>query len=121
MKTHKIIFWITTAIVSLMMLYSAYQYLTTEEMKAAFTHLGFPDYFRIELAVAKLFGALILLIPAVPKSLKEFTYAGFAIVFVSAFIAHMSNRDPMSYAMAPVIFLILLIVSYIYYSKLKKA
>ena len=43
-----------------------------------FTHLGFPDYFRVELSWAKLLGVVMLLAP-VPARLKEWAYAGFAI------------------------------------------
>jgi len=34
-------------------------------------HLGFPDYFRIELAFAKTIGALVLIIPKIPIRIKE--------------------------------------------------
>ena len=46
MKTNKIIYWTTTGIISTMMLFSAFGYFTNPDMKAAFVHLGFPDYFR---------------------------------------------------------------------------
>ncbi|MGZ8781271.1 MAG: DoxX family protein [Thermoanaerobaculia bacterium] len=36
----------------------------------AFAHLGFPDYFRVELSWAKLLGVVLLLVP-VPARLKE--------------------------------------------------
>ncbi|MFN8282093.1 MAG: DoxX family protein [Chitinophagales bacterium] len=117
MQKNKIIYWTTTAIVSLMMLFSAYNYFTNEEMKAGFVHLGFPNYFRIELAVAKILGALILLIPVFPKQVKEFAYSGFIITFVSAFIAHVSSSDPISIAIMPLAFLVILLISYIYYQK----
>jgi hypothetical protein len=58
----------------------------------AYTHLGFPDYFRIELALAKLLGAVLLLAPA-PARLKEWAYAGFAITLGSALIAHFAVGD----------------------------
>ncbi len=45
MKKDKIIFWTTTGLVSAMMLFSAYSYLTNETMKNGFVHLGFPGYF----------------------------------------------------------------------------
>jgi len=44
----------------------------------ASTRLGFTDYFRVELAWAKLLGAVLLLAP-VPARLKEWAYAAFAI------------------------------------------
>ena len=55
-------------------------------MAEAFTHLGFPDYFRVELSWAKLLGVVLLLAP-VPARLKEWAYAGFAISLGSALIA----------------------------------
>lgn len=97
-----------------MMVNSAFMYVTKPEMKQGFEHLGFPDYFRIELAVFKVIGAVLLLAP-LSRSFKEWAYAGFAITFVSAFIAHSASGDPMTYRMMPVVFLILLIVSYVTY------
>ena len=61
-------------------------------MAAAFTHLGFPGYFRVELAWAKLLGLVLLLVPA-PARLKEWVYAGFAINLGSALIAHLAVGD----------------------------
>ena len=55
-----------------------------------FPHLGLPDYLRIELTIAKALGVLALLIPAVPRKVKEFAYFGFGITLISASIAHFS-------------------------------
>ena len=118
MKKDKIIYWAATGILGAMMLFTAFNYLTNEEMKAAFVHLGFPAYFRIELAIAKIIGVIVLLIPAVPQRIKDWAYAGFAITFISAFIAHTSSGDPLSVAILPLIFLGILIVSFIYNNKL---
>ena len=117
MKTNKIIYWISTVFLSLFMLFSAYSYMTNPDMKAAFVHLGFPSYFRVELAVAKILGSLALLVPMIPALLKQFAYAGFTITFVSAFVAHTSSGDPMSVAIMPVIALAILAVSYLFYRK----
>src|SRR6187399_678632 len=105
MKKNKMIYWTSTVIIAVMMAFSAYSYFTNEEVKGAFLHLGFPTYFRIELATAKLLGAVILLVPAVPAALKQFAYFGFAITFISAFIAHISAGDVVSVAIMPLIFL----------------
>lgn len=119
MKTNKIIYWISTGILGAMMLFSAFGYFTNEEMKASFVHLGFPSYFRIQLGVAKIIGAFLLLIPFISKPLKHMAYVGFAITFVSAFIAHTSNGDPLSVAIIPLIFLGILVVSFVYSNKQK--
>jgi len=119
MKTTKITYWILTAIVALMMYYSAFAYLTAPQMAAAFKHLGYPDYFRIELAIAKLIGATLLLAPVAAR-VKEWTYSGFVVVFISAFIAHTCSADPVNYRVMPVIFLALLVGSYIAYHKVQR-
>jgi hypothetical protein len=115
----KIIYWITTAIVSLMMAFSAYAYLTQPAMKQGFHHLGFPDYFRIELAIAKIIAAIVLLAP-VSARLKEWAYAGLAFTFISAFIAHGASGDPLSAPIMPLVLLALLIASYVTYYKQTK-
>lgn len=119
MKRNKIFYWTTTGILGAVMLFSAFGYLRNEDMKAAFVHLGFPAYFRIELAIAKIMGGLVLLLPFIPEKIKDTAYVGFAITFISAFIAHTSSGDPISVAIRPLIFLGILVVSFIYSSKYK--
>jgi uncharacterized membrane protein len=120
MKTGKIIYWITTGIITAMMLFSAFGYFTNADMKAAFVHLGFPDYFRIELGILKVFGALVLILPMVSDKIKSFAYFGFTLAFVSAFIAHLSSGDPISVAIIPIVFLVILGVSYYFRIKTEK-
>ncbi|KAA8482865.1 DoxX-like protein [Arcticibacter tournemirensis] len=116
MKTNKITYWVVTILVSVMMINSAVMYLTKPEIKQAFVHLGFPSYFRVELAALKVIGAIVLLVP-LPRSVKEWAYSGFAITFVSAFVAHSASGDPASARIMPIIFLVLLVVSYITYHR----
>lgn len=81
-------FWISTILFALQMGFTAYAQLKLPQVAEAFRHLGFPDYFRIELSWAKFLGLAVLLMPMGPARLKEWAYAGFAIVLVSAIIAH---------------------------------
>jgi hypothetical protein len=71
-------FWTVTALFCLQIGFTAYAQLRLPQVAEAFTHLGFPDYFRVELSWAKLLGVVLLLAP-VPARLKEWAYAGFAI------------------------------------------
>lgn len=116
MKAIKITYWVTTVIVTIMMIYSAYAYLTQDALVQAFHHLGYPDYFRVELAIGKLIGAILLVAP-VSSRIKEWAYAGFIITFISAFIAHTASGDPVNYRIMPLVFSALLITSYITYHK----
>ena len=85
-------FWVVTALFCLQMAFTAYAQLMLPQVSDAFTHLGFPAYFRVEVSWAKLVGVLVLLAPA-PARLKEWAYAGFAIDLGSAIIAHLAVGD----------------------------
>jgi uncharacterized membrane protein YphA (DoxX/SURF4 family) len=111
MKKLKITYWITTGIFSAMMLFSATMYFTNPQMAQTFEHLGFPDYFRIELGIAKIIGVLLLLAPFKGR-LKEWVYAGFTINMISGSIAHGASGDPISAIFTPLVMLGILAISY---------
>ena len=119
MKKIKITYWITTILISLMMLSSAIMYFSSPEVKTGFVHLGFPDYFRVELGVLKLLGVFVLLIPVLKGRYKEWAYFGFFITFVSALIAHISTGDPAGKWAMTIVAAALLSVSYLSYKKLE--
>src|ERR1700753_2884491 len=81
-------FWVFTVLFALQMGFTAYAQLRMPQVAGEFARLGFPAYFRVELGWAKLAGVVALLLPMVPARIKEWAYAGFAIVLVSALIAH---------------------------------
>ena len=91
-KATTIAYWIVTTLFCLQMSFTAYAQLRLPQVAEAFTHLGFPAYFRVELSWAKLLGVALLLAP-VPPRLKEWAYAGFAINLASALVAHLSVGD----------------------------
>jgi hypothetical protein len=91
-KAMTIVYWTVTALFCLQMSFTAYAELRLPQVAEAFTHLGFPGYFRVELSWAKLIGVALLLVPA-PARLKEWAYAGFAIDLASAVIAHVAVGD----------------------------
>jgi DoxX-like family len=92
LRVTTIAYWIVTTMFCLQMGFTAYAQLHLPQVAEAFHRLGFPAYFRMELALAKLVGVLLLLAP-VPARLKEWVYAGFAIVLGSALVAHFSVGD----------------------------
>ena len=91
-KGNTVGFWLATALFCLQMGFTAYAQLRLPQVAEAFTHLGFPSYFRIELSLAKLLGVALLLAPA-PRRAKEWAYAGFAFDLGSAVIAHVAVGD----------------------------
>jgi len=117
MKRNKIIYWVSTGLFCAFLFLTSISYLTDPKFVDIFKHLGFPQYFRVELAIAKISGVLILLIPQVPSRLKEWAYIGFGITLISGLIAHLNSRDSAGYIVNVFFWLTLLIVSYIYRHK----
>jgi len=107
----KVVYWVTTGLFCLWMMLNAYAYLFSEEAKHICAHFGFPDYFRVELAIAKIMGVIVLLLP-IRFRLKEWAYAGFAITVISGFIAHLSSGDSLLSSSSALIALVLLFTSY---------
>lgn len=85
-------FWLATALFCLQIGFTAYAQLRLPQVASAFSHLGFPDYFRVQLSWAKLAGLAVLVAPA-PARLKEWAYAGFAFDLGSAVLAHLAVGD----------------------------
>jgi len=112
----KLIYWTATGIVAAVMLWSALNFSVNKEMEGAFAHFDLPNWFRVELTVAKILGAVALLIPTIPNRIKEFAYFGFGITLISAIIAHSSSGDGLA-SLDPLVFLGVLNVSYWYYHK----
>ncbi|HYF69435.1 MAG TPA: DoxX family protein [Ohtaekwangia sp.] len=118
MKRDKVIYWITTGLVAAAMLTSATMYLMRNpELMQSFETLGIPLYFVTMLGITKLLGAIALIIPGGEK-LKEWAYAGFAFTFIGAVWTHIATGTPW---IAPLIFLALLSISYLFRLRVSKA
>ncbi|CAN5518996.1 DoxX family protein [soil metagenome] len=117
MKKINIYYWTATIIIFIMEGILPALTGNTELAKEGIRHLGFPDYFRIELTIFKVIGAIILILPMVPARVKEWAYAGFAITMISAFVGHWVIDGMNFQTFMPLIFLAILIVSYVYYHK----
>jgi uncharacterized membrane protein YphA (DoxX/SURF4 family) len=108
----KIIYWVTTGLLAAMSAFAGFTYLSGSPQTAQeFVHVGYPQQLRIILGIAKLLGAIVLLVPGLAK-LKEWAYAGFTFAWVSAFVAHYLAKDGPK-AFMPLILLVLLISSYV--------
>ncbi len=114
----KVIYWTSTALVSLMLAWSAYSYFFSKETIEGLKAFGFPTFFRIELAVLKIIAVVLLLAPQVPIQVKEWAYAGVGLFFVTAIVAHAAHKDPIWINLVNVFFIGLLIVSNIYLHKI---
>ena len=79
-----------------------------------FDRLGYPRYLLPFLGLAKLFGAAAVLLP-VPRTLKEWAYAGLTFDLVGALYSGLVTQDPSWWG--PVLPLVLLVPAYILYRK----
>jgi hypothetical protein len=118
MKKEKIIFWTATIIIALFEGVMPALTSQTELAKEGIRHLGYPEYFGNALVVFKVLGVLALVIPQIPKRVKEWAYAGFAFDFIFASISHGAVDGMNVQTIFPLFVLGILAVSYVYYHKL---
>lgn len=118
MKKDKIIFWTATILIFLFEGVMPAFTSQTELAKEGIRHLGYPEYFGNALVVFKVLGSLILIIPQLPKRVKEWAYAGFAFDFIFASISHTAVDGFTFNSIFPLIVFAVLIVSYVYYHKI---
>ena len=105
MKKEKILFWTATVILALFEGVMPVLTWQTEMAKEGIRHLGYPEYFGNALVVFKIAGVLALVIPQVPKRVKEWAYAGFAFDFIFASISHGAVDGINVQAFFPLVFL----------------
>lgn len=120
MKKEKILFWAATTLIFLFEGVMPLLTFNSDMAKDGIRHLGYPDYFGPALVVFKVLGALALIIPKVPKRIKEWAYAGFAFDFIFATISHGAVDGLTGEAFFPLVVLVVLVVSYVYYHKLSE-
>ncbi|WP_296311460.1 DoxX family protein [Winogradskyella sp. UBA3174] len=88
MRIKQIMYWLSTAVLCSIFLYSAFMYFTNTEMvKGFFENFSYPTYIVIPLAVAKIIGVVIVLWRP-SQWLIEWAYAGLFFNLVFATAAH---------------------------------
>ena len=119
MKKNKIIFWVATTIIFIWEGVMPALTSQTELAKQGISHLGYPEYFGVMLTVYKVLGSIAIILPMVPARIKEWAYAGLSFNMISAFISYCAVDGFSGLALFPLFILAILMVSYIYYHKLK--
>lgn len=118
MKKLKTWYWVATIIFALMMIMDGVGGITQQEAgKEVLKHLGYPMYLLIIVGIAKLLGAASIFQNKF-KTIKEWTYAGFAINFIGAFASRAFVGDGISLLIPPLIALIIMFIPYILWKKL---
>ena len=118
MKTNKIVYYVSTGLLTLLVLFSAGMYFFNyEEVSEMFVDFGYPTYLIYPYAVFKILGLIALWIPNF-KVIKEWAYAAFFFAFILAFFAHFMIGD--GEQISALIAIVLLLVSYIFNKKIAK-
>lgn len=119
-KAIKITYWIVTILFALFMIFSGVSELIgTKDGNKVLTDLGYPLYLNTILGVAKILGAIVILQTKF-KTAKEWAYAGFTFDILGASASFALNGDGFVNAVFPLVFLVVLAISYICWKKLDK-
>ena len=107
----KITYWVTTAIVSGMLL-MALSYLSgSEQTVSGFAKAGYPQHLRIVLGICKPLAAIVLLLPGFAL-VKEWAYACVTFTWMMASIASYASGEANVWPV-PLGLIVLLVVSYL--------
>lgn len=126
-KRNKIIYWISTIILSLGLLGTGIQQLLRVEAVGAvgppfawgIVQLGYPVYILTILGVWKILGVITILMPKYPL-LKEWAYAGIFFLLTGALFSHIASGHPWQELIAATILLIFTILSWYFRPESRK-
>ena len=118
MKKTNTIYWILTGISGAMMLLSSIPNILSvpDAVDLVIKHLGYPTYFLPMIGVAKLAGAIAILIPGFPR-IKEWAYAGLIYDLSAAIYSTIAIGDSVDKWLPIFVPIFLLAGSYIYHHK----
>ncbi|WP_373231823.1 DoxX family protein [Cohnella sp.] len=106
-------YWITTILGAGLLFIGGLLFITHGEHQVAeMNHLGYPVYFLIFLGIGRILGSIAIVIPRFPR-LKEWAYAGFVFDLVGASASHAFVGDSLFQIASPLIFLVLIVVSWV--------
>ena len=120
-KTTNILYWVFTIIFAGLMIFSSVEGIgpTQRVIDMFHTGLGYPIYFIQFISVAKIVGAIAILIPGLNKTIKEWAYAGLFFDLTGAtysgIAASKGNIDPAMLGM--LMWIVPGILSYIFWKK----
>lgn len=114
-KGRQIAYWITTLLgPASFVIGGTLHLLQAQQPVEMAAHLGYPSYFLYIIGTWKLLGAIVTVIPGVPR-LKEWAYAGFFFLLTGACASHLLAGDPLvaasPYQAAPPLFFLLMVMA----------
>jgi hypothetical protein len=119
MKKINILYWVFTGLFAAAMLFSSVGNVMVDEGSVQFINglLQFPKYMIPFLGVAKVVGVIGILLPGLPRWIKEWAYAGLFLDLVGATYAVISVIGFNVQQVGMLMFFIPGILSYVYFHK----
>lgn len=94
MKMTRIIYWTLTIVFAGFMAFTAIpDVMLVPDAVKFMSHLGYPNYFTVFIGVAKLLGAIAILVPGF-RGIKEWAYAGLFFDLIGAFYSNVTVDGP---------------------------
>ncbi|WP_170179850.1 DoxX family protein [Flavivirga rizhaonensis] len=113
-KTKNIIYFVTTGLLTLLVLATIGNSIFNPEFSKRFVEIGFPSYLIAPLMITKSLGLITIWLNTF-LLLKEWGYSGFFFLFLLAFLAEINAPVPDYFS--PVMALVLLSISYFFWQK----
>jgi hypothetical protein len=111
-KVRTIVYWISTLWMCLGMTATGIaQWVQPAELLVQMNALGIPRYLLGLIAVLKIMGVVVLLLPRL-RLLKEWAYAGCFFLMIGALYVHAANQDQFSSYFGPGLLLVLTFTSW---------
>jgi uncharacterized membrane protein YphA (DoxX/SURF4 family) len=108
----RIAYWVVTVLLALAYFAGGYFDLAQPpEVLEGAAKLGYPLLFFSILGFWKLVGAVVILLPGLPRA-KEWAYAGFVINLTGAMVTHRFAGDPPDQLVAPAVLLVFAVASW---------
>ena len=119
MKKINVLYWIFTGLFAAAMLFSSIGSIMVDEasVQLIVDTLHFPKYMVPFLGIAKLMGVIGILVPGLPRWIKEWSYAGLFFDLAGACYAIVSSLGLHANQVGMLMFIIPGILSYIYFHK----
>ncbi len=116
MKTTKILYWVFNGLFAFVGSAIPDVMSSPDAVKGMHGALGYPLYFIPFIGVAKMLGAITIIVPGFPR-LKEWAYAGLTFDLIGATYSLYSIPHPDGPWYFMLIFLVLAVCAYIFYHK----
>jgi DoxX-like family len=109
------LYWTSTGLLAAFMLMASVPDILQSPLAVdVFRHLGYPTYLLLFIGTAKILGVAAVLFPVFAR-VKEWAYAGLVFDLTGALHSHLSVGDPAGAWSMPIIGLVLVTASYVFY------